>query len=89
MTKREENCITIELFWQHLMPEILVPKRNYLLMWLRHYSPENITAEIEKVARYVIPRNITGTDHVGRIVSKNLRTKYGNDEDVRTLHFSA
>lgn len=85
----KENIITIELLWQSLMPHIPAPHGRFIATWLNHYTFEQISTTLEHVAQYCESRSIGDPDHVGRIASRKLRTRYGSDENVRALHIPA
>ena len=85
----QQDIITIELLWQSLMPDIPAPHRKFIITWLRYYTFEQISTTLEHIAQYCEHRNITNPEHVGKITSRHLRTKYGSDDNVRAIHFGA
>jgi hypothetical protein len=88
--KPQDDLLTIELHWNHLMPEIELPPSRFLRSWLRWYSVENILEAITKGQNYTRHRGITDHESVGKIVSSILRREYSDyqPEEDRALYFA-
>ncbi len=73
MTQTQEHITTLQLYWE-LITGYPPEQERFIRGWLRNATLEEITAEIDDVAKGIQRGRLTA-ESAGKIISANLRRK--------------
>lgn len=92
MTEKEQNVITLELYWAHALPQFDIPGVWFLKSWLNRATVEQVILAMEETAKRAY--RLASSEHASRFTASRLnvlvdrasgtRTKTDN---TRVVHF--
>ena len=78
LNQRQEEVITLGLYWELLFPHYPVPDEQYLRGWLKRTSLDDVMALLDQLKL----RKFDSPEHLGKVVSSMIR-QISNGELVK------
>lgn len=80
MTQREQEVVTLSLYWQHVFPQYPVPDDRYLSGWLKRTALEDVMALLDQLK----DKKFDSAEHLGKVISSMIR-QIANGELVKVF----